>query len=380
MGIGKQCRRCAALQELGLTHGANEKSIRSAYIGQVKAWHPDRHMKTKAQQLAADEKTKRINVAYKFLTAPSKKGDAPSSRRSTGTPASPSRTTHGTGDSQQPPKGSSATRTKRSRSSRQAVPSYPQRDFIAWKAAFDELPMGRTKAAEGLKKWINSEAAQRASTIAFLINSCKQYGIAPNLNGFARPEDARDDVMKRLWNGSVPNVKERTSAIDSDKRFIKKMDEMRESVVSFTEDIQRRSAQLPTQDGGFYLSLDNVRKSCIHLSALLSTASLLVKREYVQPVRLADCCTELVWHLEAMHGLSQAECHALIKCALLAYGCTKEQVTPFDTRSVKRGTIRAKKEALAKKILEGANVIAQVMQENKRQSVGSDAPMKKSPL
>jgi hypothetical protein len=158
------------------------------------------------------------------------------------------------------------------------------------------------------------------------------------------------------------------------------MDEMRESVVSFADTIQLRNATLPTQDGGFHLSLHYVRDCCINLAASLATASALVKREYMQPVKFLDCFSKLVWELEEIRDLSQAECHALIKCALLAHGCTGEDVAPFDDRSVDRSTIRANKNALAKKVLDSVNVIAQVMQDIKRQNVGSDAAMKKSPL
>jgi hypothetical protein len=119
---------------------------------------------------------------------------------------------------------------------------------------------------------------------------------------------------------------------------------------------------LATQEGGFIVSLNDVRERCIHLSTSIATASALVKREYIQPLKLADCCIELVWKLEETHGLSQAECHALIKCALLAHGCTVEDVAPFDDGSVERGTIRAKKEALAKRVLDSVNIMAQVIQ------------------
>jgi len=377
-GSGKQCRRCAALQELGLTHGANEKSIRTAYFGQVKAWHPDRHMKTKAQQLAADEKTKRINVAYKFLTAPSKKGDAPSSRRSTGTPASPSRTTHGTGYSQQPPKGSSATRTKRSRSSRQAIPHYPQRDFIAWKAAFDNLPMGRTKAAEGLKKWIKSVADDRASLIAFAVSCGTAFGSEYGPKNYAKPEDARGDVLKTLWNSSKPNLGKRIHLAKTDTLLLREMEKLKESVNLISRKIEERNKFIMSQDGVFPVRLHDVYGRCIQLSASITIASALVKREYIQPLDLADCCKALVWELEENHGLSQAECHALIECALLSHGCAKEQVAPFGAGSVERGTIRAKKNAFVKGVRDSYDVIAQVLH-NSKQSV-PDATMKKSPL
>jgi len=76
---GTQCRRCAALNELGLKAGASAASIKSAYRLQVKAWHPDKYGKDIAQQWAAEEKTIRLNNAYKVLTSSSKKRDLPQS-------------------------------------------------------------------------------------------------------------------------------------------------------------------------------------------------------------------------------------------------------------------------------------------------------------
>jgi hypothetical protein len=229
--------------------------------------------------------------------------------------------------------------------------------------------MGRTKAAEGLKKWISHEAVQRTSAIAFAKNSYKDFGVEPNLRGFAKPEDARTDVLRSLWQGSIPDLMERTNTAKSNAQFLAQMKTLKKSVDDFVRVIGKPGATIPTQDGGFHLSLDYVRDCCIHLSASLATASVIVKREYVQPLKLADCCIGLVMHLENTQSLSQAECHDLIKFALLAHGCTEEQVAPFDIGSVDRGSIRAKKEALAKKVLDSANVIAQVMQEIKRQNV-----------
>jgi hypothetical protein len=90
-------------------------------------------------------------------------------------------------------------------------------------------------------------------------------------------------------------------------------------------------------------------------------------------LKLADCCTELVWELEENRGLSQAECHALIKCALLSHGCT--EVAPFDAGAVKRTTIRAKKNAFVKGLQDSYDVISQVFQNPKHSA--PDAAMKK---
>ena len=376
-GSGKQCRRCAALNELGLKAGASEASIKSAFRRRVKDWHPDRHANDKKEQVVAGEKTKRIIAAYKLLTSPSKQGDVPSSRRSAGTPESPLRTTQGTGDRQQPPKASSTTRTKRSRSSRQAVPHYPQREFAPWKSAFDKELVNGTKAWKGLRKWISSEAEDRAWLIAFAASCGTAFGSEPDLKHYDKPEDARGYVLKRLWNGSIPNLVERANIAKSDTQFLAQMEKLKDSVDAFAKGIEQRSRWLMTQDRVFPIRLHDVLERCIHLSTSIATASALVKREYIQPLKLADCCTELVLELEENRGLSQAECHALIKCALLSHGCTDEQVAPFDAGAVKRGTIRAKKNAFVKGLQDSYDVISQVFQNPKHSA--PDAAMKKSP-
>lgn len=388
-GSSTKCRRCAALQELGLNASASADSIKSAYRLQVKKWHPDLHGKNKVRQSAFEERTKRINIAYKFLTTPSKGGGGTTPPRSPATPepsrpqsssttfksanrqaARSTKSQQPTDDKQQPLK-SITTHRGRKRSSRQATAEYPQRDFNPWKTAFDINLINGTKAAKGLKKWANHEAERRASNIAFAASSCKSLGIEPNLQGYSLPEDAHADVLKSLWGGSVPNVMERTHAAKSDNQLFKRMENIKKAVETFANGIEQRNAKVATQDGGFIVSLKDVRERCIHLSTSIATASALIKREYIQPLRLADCCIELVYELEETRGLSQAECHELIKCALLAHGCTDEDVTPFDVYSVDRGTIRAKKEALVKRVLDSVNIMAQVMQNSKRHNVGS---------
>jgi len=308
VGSGKQCRMCAALNELGLKAGASEESIKSAYRTEIKAWHPDRHGKDKAGQFTAEERTKRLNVAYEYLTSPSKKRDAQSSRRPTGPPASPPRTTHGTAESKQPPKGSSATRTKRSPRSRQAIPHYPQRDFIAWKSAFDSRLVNGTKAWRGLKKWIKSVAEDRASLIAFAVSCGAAFGPEYGPKNYAKPEDARGDVLKTLWNGSKPNVGKRIHLAKTDTLFLREIEKLKRSVNSISKRIEERNKFIMSQDRVFPVRLHDVYDRCIQLSASITIASALVKREYIQPLDLADCCKALVWELEENHGLSQAEC------------------------------------------------------------------------
>ena len=111
---------------------------------------------------------------------------------------------------------------------------------------------------------------------------------------------------------------------------------------------------------------------CIALSNSIAETASSIERKYIYPLDLVDCCIGLVWELEELCGLSQAECHALVKCALLAHGCTEEEVSPFDKGSVDRGTIRAKKVAFAKRILDSVNAIAQVRQGNMRNNARSE--------
>ncbi len=394
---GKQCRRCAALNDLGLKAGASEESVKSAYRHQVKTWHPDRREKDKTAQVVANEKTKRIIAAYRYLTSPSKKGDAPTTRNSSTTPEAsrpqPSSTTYKsskgqaarttnppqpTGDKEQQPRTSSTFRTMHSGRTRQTIPNYPQKDFTQWKSAFDKVLVNGTKAAAGLKKWVRSEAEDRAFLIEFAVSTGSAFGPEPDLKHYAKPEDARGYVLKRLWNGSAPNVIERTGATNKDRLFLKRMENLKESVDSFAEGIEQRGRWLMTQDRVFPIRLHDVLEHCIHLSTSIATASALVKRKYIQPLTIADCCTELVWELEENHGLSQAECHALIKVALLAHGCAPEQVTPFGAGSVERGTIRAKKNAFEKGVRDSYDVISEVFQ-NPKQSA-PDSPRKKSRL
>jgi len=64
------CRRCAALQYLGLSQTPTDVEIREAHRLHVKAWHPDRFPGDARDKLAAQEKLKTINAAHQFLTSP----------------------------------------------------------------------------------------------------------------------------------------------------------------------------------------------------------------------------------------------------------------------------------------------------------------------
>lgn len=364
-GSATKCRRCTALQELGLTHGANEKSIRSAYIGQVKAWHPDRHGNTKTQELAAEEKTKRINIAYKFLTQPAKRGDIQPPPSPPATTSSANRNSGGSakppsdrGSKEEHPLKASRTSVVQVRSMKKTVSTYPQPDFKKWQARFDELHIGGTNAAKGLKKWIRHEENYRASTIAFTEDQFKAKGLdMPNLEQLPQPKDAHADVMRSLWIGSAPNVEERNSAAKTDNHLLKHMEQLEDSINEFTKRLQTRGKKLATQDRFFEIPLDGLLQLCTQLSSSLRMVSILAKRKYIYPLDIADCCMSLVLELEDRRGISQRECHALIRCALIAHGCTPEQAAPFGEDSVERGTIAAKKESLRQKCLKSVDIL-----------------------
>jgi len=255
------------------------------------------------------------------------------------------------------------------------IPRYPQRDFSAWKSAFNITLVSGTKAWKGLNKWIRSVAEHRASLAAFFVSCDIAFGSEPVHH--AKPEDARGDVLKMLWNGSIPNVIERTDVARSDKQFLEQMEKLKGWVEEFAIKVERRNTFLVSQDRVLPVRLHDVLEACIHLSTSIATVSALVRRKNMQPLKLTDCCRNLVWELETNHGLSQAECHALIKCALRSHGCTPEQVAPFDTGSVQRGTIRAKKAAFIRDVRNSYDVITQVFPTPKQPV--PDVPMKKSP-
>ncbi|MGA3210297.1 MAG: J domain-containing protein [Terriglobales bacterium] len=65
---GKHCDRCAALRVLDLEAGASNQAIKDAYHSMAKVWHPDRFEHDVALRKLAEDKFKRINVAYQLLT------------------------------------------------------------------------------------------------------------------------------------------------------------------------------------------------------------------------------------------------------------------------------------------------------------------------
>jgi curved DNA-binding protein CbpA len=60
----------SAREILGVDADASVEAIRSAYLGLVKAWHPDRFANQPSLRSEAEAATKRINDAYRRLCRP----------------------------------------------------------------------------------------------------------------------------------------------------------------------------------------------------------------------------------------------------------------------------------------------------------------------
>jgi hypothetical protein len=207
-------------------------------------------------------------------------------------------------------------------------------------------------------------ADQCASNIAFYKNSAKSHGVDPTnptyitgLKSLQMPEDERADSIRRLWYKSAPNVEERNRAASDLAQLLKQMEQLADSVKELGIRLQSQRSMLMTQDGFFEIPLTGMPELCITLSSSLRKSATLARRKYIYPIDIADCCTPLVFEMEDRCGLSQKECHALIRCALLAHGCTEDEVRPFDEELIDRGTIGAKKEALIAKVLKSANYL-----------------------
>ena len=86
-----RCDRCAALQALGLEHGASSDDVKDAYRTLAKVWHPDRFPNDERLRRAAEEKLKDINSAYQLLTTSSDRQFRyrPSQRRSSSRSSEP---------------------------------------------------------------------------------------------------------------------------------------------------------------------------------------------------------------------------------------------------------------------------------------------------
>jgi hypothetical protein len=251
---------------------------------------------------------------------------------------------------------------------KQVVSHYPQPDYEKWKAEFDKFPISGTSAGKGLKKWIAHEEAQRTSNIEFMVNNCKSLGVEPNLEKFAKPEDVKTDLMRRLWFESAPNVEERTRDLNDDIFLVEDMEKLAIYADDVVEKLRSSGAKVRTQSGYLEVPLDSVIQNCIQLSSSIRKTSYCFRERLIDPIsidkkklpypsKIADCCMSLVISLEDRCRLSQPESHELIKHALLAHGCTLKEVTDFAEENVGRGTIRAKKEAIRKKFQESLQVI-----------------------
>ena len=339
-----RCVRCRALQEIGLNAGASTNEIKSAYRVLVKKWHPDQFARDRRQQHVAEEKLKRVNVAYKRLTSPSK---------GKGVPAQPEPPA-----SSEPKQKPTVTRRVSTQSPKQGALHRPQPDFKKWKAEFDRQFVARSNAAKGLNKWIGNEEANRVANIARVESVLKNRGLDPgNSKKLPQPEDTRSDLMQWLWSGSAPNMEERTRAADEDNELLKQIEQLADSAKELGARLQSRSTPFFAQDRLFEIPLTGLPKDCLELSSSLRKVSILARRKHIYPRRIADCCMSLVFEMEDRSTLSPKECHALIRCALLAHGCTPTEVSPFDEEFIERGTIGAKKEALRAKVLKSANLL-----------------------
>jgi hypothetical protein len=251
------------------------------------------------------------------------------------------------------------------RSTKQATLRRSPVDFRKWEGEFKRKLTPRSKAADGLRKWIAQEDAVRTSTIALTRQHLESHGIEPSgLSRLPQPHTVRGDLMQRLYHESVPNVQERTRAKELDKTFLIGMNKLARSADKLINEVRDRDVKLWTQDGFFTIPLDGVLQHCIQLSQSIRVVSGLVKRTHIYPTRIADCCMSLVLEMEDRCGLSQRECHALIRIALLAHGCTEDEVKDFNEELTERGTIGGKKESLREKVLKSVDILSAQLRKN----------------
>ena len=236
-----------------------------------------------------------------------------------------------------------------------------RRTYEHWKREFDRLLTKGSNADVGLTKWVRDEEAGRKSYIVEV--ECELQRRGSGLSGLKilpQPENARADLMRRLYRESVPNVEERTRAREENKATLKQMEKLARSADKLIALLEKRGRSIWSQDDTFRIPLAGVIQSCIQLSASIRFVSPQVKRPNIYPLDIGDCCTLLVLQMENKNGLTEKECHALIRCALVAHGCDKDEVARFfGEGSVGRGTIGAKKTAFRQKLLKSANILAE---------------------
>lgn len=142
-------------------------------------------------------------------------------------------------------------------------------------------------------------------------------------------------------------------------KTLKQIEKLAKSADELVALLEERGATLWSQDDTFEIPLAGVLQCCIQLSASIRFVSPQVKRPHIYPLDIADCCILLVLQMEDRDGLTEQDCHALIRCALQAHGCDDDEVTRFfGEGSVTKGTIGAKKTAFRQKLLKSADIRA----------------------
>jgi hypothetical protein len=241
-----------------------------------------------------------------------------------------------------------------------------RRSFEDWKTRITRLTKTDPTAKKAFDKWKKSEEQYRRSIIEMSDRNLLSHGIDPaiRLNQLPQPEDAREDLLECLYRDSVPNVRERTRAREQGKETLKQMEKLANAADKLVARLKEQGSTLCTQDDFFQIPLAGVFQSCLQLSASVRSVSPLVKRKYVYPLDIADCCMSLVLVMEDRCGLSQAECHSLVRFALLAHGCTTDEVSMFEKEFTESGTIGSKKESLRDKAIKSANILTANIRKN----------------
>src|ERR1019366_7881021 len=110
---------------------------------------------------------------------------------------------------------------KRRRRAQKVLP-HILRTFEECKRAFDEKLENEVKTA--LKKSIESEESYRRATITHTEDWLKSHGAdSSNVRQLPQPQNARADIIQRLYRESVPNIKERADFANEDRRFLRQM-------------------------------------------------------------------------------------------------------------------------------------------------------------
>ena len=239
--------------------------------------------------------------------------------------------------------------------------SEQRRTYEQWEKEFNRLLVRGSNADDGFKRWIKSENARRKAYITDIERELRSRGIGTSgLTLLPQPENTRADLMRRLYRESVPNIEERTRARAEDKKTLAEMERLAKSADKMAAHLEMRGNSISSQDETFKISLARVLQSSKQLSSSIRFACPQIKRLHIYPLDIADCCTLLVMRLEDSNGLTEKECHALVRCALVAHGCEKDEVAEFfGEGSVGRGTIGAKKTAFRRKLLNSANILAE---------------------